>query len=108
MRYAAILRHYSELGTVVASSEDAEILAILKARESQWTLVRLLSGSDVRVFNIAWGYDLGDEWAHITPNISPSRDADTPVDFFYTSEVTEIVDAESNSVICPLAKHGVT
>ena len=45
------------------------------------------------VWNIAWGYDIGDEYAHITTNISPAM-KDASVDFFYTNDILEIINAE--------------
>ncbi|MFF9351545.1 hypothetical protein [Streptomyces sp. NPDC014734] len=50
------------------------------------------------VFNIAWGYDLGDEYAHITTNISPDVDGES-VDFFFTGSLAAIVDPASGSVL---------
>jgi len=58
----------------------------------------LKSGSALRVYNIAWGYDLGDEYAHITTNISPSQDG-ASIDFFYTSDIAEIIDEDSGRII---------
>ena len=81
------------------SGVDRKIIEILKSRDSRWTLVRLRSGDELRVFNIAWGYDLGDEWAHVTTNISPEQDSETPIEFFYTSDVEALIDEGSTRVI---------
>ena len=54
------------------------------------TIVKLKNGQSVRVFNVAYGYDLGDEFAHITTNISPSIDAEA-IDFFYTNEIIDVI-----------------
>jgi len=43
------------------------------------------------VFNIAWGDDLGDDFEHVTTNISPKRNGAT-VDIFFTDEVNDVVD----------------
>ena len=45
-----------------------------------------------RVLNIAWGYDAGDSYAHITTNISPSVPG-LETDFFFTAEVIAVLDA---------------
>jgi hypothetical protein len=50
------------------------------------------------VFNIAWGEDFGDDYEHVTTNISPSVEG-TTVDLFFTDEVAEIVEAESGAVL---------
>jgi hypothetical protein len=65
---------------------DLSILAELQDREGQLTEVVLRSGSVIRCFNIAWGYDTGDEFAHVTTNISPDVPGED-IDFFFTNEV---------------------
>jgi hypothetical protein len=47
---------------------------------------------------VAWGYDEGDKWAHVTSNISPAVD-NASVDFFYTSEVLRLNDAETGGIV---------
>ena len=54
--------------------EDGTILAILRARDAQWTDVHLLDGDIVRVYNIVWGYDLGETWAHGAAFLPGRRD----------------------------------
>jgi hypothetical protein len=45
-----------------------------------------------RVLNIAWGYDAGDSYAHVTTNISlPVPGFETH--FFFTKEVIAVLDA---------------
>ena len=52
----------------------------------------LLSGArTLRIFNVAWGEGLGDDFEHITSNISPRVD-DATIDFFFTDEVASIVE----------------
>lgn len=49
------------------------------------------------VWNIAWGYDIGDDFAHITTNINPEiKNAD--IDHFYTNEI-QIVEDQTNGRI---------
>jgi hypothetical protein len=58
-----------------------------------------LSGSRVRdVFNIAWGEDIGDDYEHITSNISPSLEG-ASVDLFSTDEIARIIDPVRGDVL---------
>lgn len=77
---------------------DAAMLAMLRNRDGMPTTVTLRDGRKLMVWNIAWGYDIGDDYAHITTNCSPSV-ADLPLDFFYTDEVVEMRAFESGSVL---------
>ena len=59
----------------------------------------LLSGERMlNVVNIAWGGDLGDDFEHLTTNISPTVNG-TTVDFFFTDEVASITDPETGAII---------
>ena len=58
----------------------------------------LRDGRSLVVYNIAWGYDEGDDWAHVTSNISPSL-AGVAVDFFCTSAVLRLDDVETGAVL---------
>jgi hypothetical protein len=62
------------------------------------TTVRLRDGSQHLVRDIAWGYDLGDEYAHITTNVSPGGEG-LPIDFFYSDAILFLVDTASGEVI---------
>lgn len=77
---------------------DAAMIALLHNRDGMPTTVTLRDGRELMVWNIAWGYDIGDDEAHITTNCSPSV-ADLPLDFFYTDEVVEIRAFESGAVL---------
>lgn len=50
------------------------------------------------MFNIAWGQDIGDDYEHITANISPLLEIAT-VAFFFTDNVATITDPESGTVL---------
>ena len=65
---------------------------ILRVRCGQWTLVSLRDGQQLRVFDIAWGRDMGVEFDHITTNISPGPSEEHAIDFFLTSEVVGVSD----------------
>jgi len=75
------------------------ICKILEKRSGLETLVKLDDGRKITVWNIAWGKDIGDEYDHITTNISPEPSCDHTVDFFYTSEVVGVIDPENNNII---------
>lgn len=72
---------------------DAAVVATLRKRDGVPTIVCLHDARELTVLNIAWGYDDGDDSAHITTNISPG-DPSRAVDFFLTSEVRAIEDPQ--------------
>ena len=82
----------------MTSDDDKKIIEIFKSRDAKETGVVLTSGAKYKVWNIAWGYDIGDEFAHITTNISPAQN-DAQIDFFYTNDVKEIVDGDTDEII---------
>ncbi|MQA97255.1 MAG: hypothetical protein GEV11_22415 [Streptosporangiales bacterium] len=77
---------------------DEAILRLLQDRAGQPTEVVLRDDTRLTVFNIAWGYDLGDEYAHVTTNISPDIEG-AAVDFFFTSSVVAVRDPENGVVL---------
>lgn len=77
---------------------DGELISLLQERDALATEVVLRDGRRLTVFDIAWGYDLGDQFAHVTTNISPGRD-DRPIDVFFTSEVVKVADPETSAVL---------
>jgi hypothetical protein len=74
-----------------AQELDRAVLATLRARDGQATTVVLKDGQSLEVLNIAWGYEKGEPFAHITTNISPDNEGLT-IDFFLTGEVGAIRD----------------
>lgn len=72
---------------------------ILQERCGLWTVVELTENRSFRVFDIAWGRDMGDEFDHITTNISPGPKEPHSIDFFFTSDVIRIVDAETGAIL---------
>lgn len=74
------------------------IAPLLTARDGQKTRVELSGPRSVEVFNIAWGDDIGDDYEHITSNISPTIDGST-IDLFFTDEVVRIVDPSIGAVL---------
>lgn len=70
---------------------DTELIQTFAAREGVVTHVNLTDGRQLTVHNIAWGYDQGDPFAHITTNISPDIPGAT-VDCFSTQDVDSLWD----------------
>lgn len=62
------------------------------------TVVKLSTGSSLNVLNIVYGYDIGDEWVHVTTNIHPPG-KDGLADFFFTDEIQEIIAPEEDEII---------
>ncbi|NNV58025.1 hypothetical protein [Limnovirga soli] len=73
--------------------KDKNIIDIFQSRDGVETKVELKNGKQISIWNIAWGYDIGDEFAHITTNISPNIDNAT-IDFFFTNEIIKILSDE--------------
>jgi hypothetical protein len=82
----------------VAKPADAELIDLLVQRDGLVTRVVCRDGDSRTVMNIAWGYDDGDEYAHITTNVSP----DVPgasIDFFVTRDVRSVHDPLTGAVL---------
>lgn len=77
---------------------DESLIRLMNRRGGLATLVRLRDGRTIRVFNIAWGYDYGDRYAHVSANVSPSIDTEE-FDFFFSFEIAAITDPDSGAVI---------
>jgi hypothetical protein len=77
---------------------DTRLIDILQQRDGMLTTLRLINGTENVVKDIAWGYDLGDEYAHITTNVSPGGDG-LPIDFFYSDAVIGLADTVTGEVI---------
>jgi len=75
---------------------DSELIALLAGRDGQRTTIELRDGRQVFVFNIAWGSDMGDEYTHVTTNVSPSIQGER-IDFFFTNEVDAVKDEAEGS-----------
>ena len=77
---------------------DKTMIDLLRKRDGVLTYVRMNNGTIYRVLNIAWGYDMGDPYAHVTTNISPSL-PETTVDFFFTKDVHSILDEKMETLM---------
>ncbi len=81
--------------------KDGTIIAVLKKRDGLPTVVVTRSGERYHVMNVAWGYNLGDHYALLTTNMSPTLEGEK-VEAFYTEEILEIKDAETGYTIFSL------
>ena len=77
-------------------------LDILVHRCGEWSRVYLQNGKVCVTHDVAWGYDLAEEVAHITTNISPPDNEIVSahgIDFFHANEITKIEDLETMAVL---------
>lgn len=70
---------------------DNALIGLLHQRDGRKTTVVLMDGRRLDLWNIAWGYDMGDEFAHVTTNCSPFIEGSS-LDVFFTNEVTMVLD----------------
>jgi len=77
--------------------KDTHIIDLLVKRVRLETKIELENGNILSVWNIAWGYDIADEFAHITTNISPGVD-NASIDFFYSNEIKRIFDDKNRDI----------
>lgn len=82
----------------MAIHKDKDIIDLLESRDGIETRLELIDGNVILVYNIAWGYDIDDEAAHITTNISPMIEKAT-IDFFYSSQIKKILDGKSSELL---------
>jgi hypothetical protein len=74
------------------------VVPLLEWRHGRETIVELSAGRVVIVFNIAAGQDQGENYEHISTNISPEL-AGASFDFFFTDEVSRVVDPATHEVL---------
>lgn len=77
---------------------DQHIIEIFKTTDQLEKTVYLDNNSILTVFNITWGYDFEDEYAHITTNISPEI-KNLDIDYFYTNEIFKIEDRINGKIM---------
>lgn len=77
---------------------DQGLIELFVGRDGEALEVVLRDGQRLGVLNIAWGYDLGDVFAHVTTNVSPFVDG-RPIDFFFTEDVVTVLDSRSGEVL---------
>lgn len=69
---------------------DGDLIDALNDRDGTRSTVVLADGRTLTVFNIAWGYDMGEDHAHVTTNVSPDVPGQS-VDFFRTENVVRVL-----------------
>lgn len=74
------------------------VIPVLQARDGKSTKIELSEHRVLEVLNIAWGQDDGDDYEHITINVSPDTAAGA-IELFFTDEVARIVDPVSGAVL---------
>ena len=84
--------------TTQPAPRDEALIRLFQDRDGTATRVILRDKQLLTVVNIAWGYDMGDEFAHVTTNVSPTVEG-TSIDFFYTSDVESLSDPSSGDVL---------
>ncbi|MER8570337.1 hypothetical protein NKH85_20440 [Mesorhizobium sp. M0924] len=77
--------------------ESEYVIKLLVSRNGSNSLVTLTNGTTHRVLNIVYGRDLGEQFDHISTNVTPPQEG-LESDFFYASEVQEIA-AEDGVVL---------
>ncbi|MFF2149462.1 hypothetical protein [Kitasatospora sp. NPDC058190] len=77
---------------------DTAIVDLLQERDGLSTEVVLRDGVRLVVLNSACGYDIGDEYAHVTTNVSPFVE-DGEIGFFFTSDVAVIADPSTGEIL---------
>lgn len=95
------LREEPALSAAVSSEQpppaDKALIELLNGRDGRKTTVVLVDGRRFDLWNIAWGYDMGDEFAHVTTNCSPFVEG-TRLDVFFTNEVAVVLDERGEPV----------
>jgi hypothetical protein len=76
---------------------DADLIDLLNERDGRASVVVLADGNQLTVFNIAWGYDMGEDHAHITTNVSPDVPGQS-IDFFRTEDVIRVLSEDGTAV----------
>ena len=74
-------------------------LDILRTRDNELSLVSLRCGRSILVRTIAWGYDLGEDVAHITSNVATDPSEELELTLFHANEIVEIVDPDNSAVL---------
>ena len=76
---------------------DGDLIDLLNERDGRASVVVLANGNRLTVFNIAWGYDMGDYHAHVITNISTDVPGQS-VDFFRTEAVSRVLCEDGTAV----------
>jgi hypothetical protein len=89
----------------MSKPDHQRALDVLVYRAGQWSRVHLVDGRICLAYDVAGGYDFGDEVAHITTNISPGPNPDDElasscaIDFFFADEIAQVFDHHSGALL---------
>jgi hypothetical protein len=83
---------------------DEALLAMFLERVGSPSRVVLRDGNILTVFNIAWGYDVGDEYSHVTSSVSPAVEG-SAVHLFFTNDVDHVLDPASDVILFDWPQH---
>lgn len=86
------------MGEPITPGLGAPIVGILERRTGIKTLVEMTSGQTYSVFNVCWGRDMGEDWEHVSANISPFVEG-ASFDFFLTQDVAKLMDPDTDLVL---------
>lgn len=78
--------------------KDQHIIDIFLGYDQLEKLIYLDDGTVLTAWNIAWGYDIGDEYAHVTTNISPEI-KNASIDYFYTNQIERIEERSTGKTL---------
>jgi hypothetical protein len=81
-----------------AAPRDEALLAMFLERDGSPSRVVLRDGTILTVFNVAWGYDVGDEYSHVTSKVSPAVEG-SAVDSFFTNDVDHVLDPATDVIL---------
>ncbi len=74
-------------------------LDILVERCGRWSRVYLTGERICMVYDVAWGFDEGEDVAHITSNISPGPSTERTIDFFHATEISRIENPDTDEIL---------
>lgn len=77
---------------------DRHLIQIFLDRDGKLTRVKLMDGRWLDVWDIAYGYDMGDEYAHISANME-KREPPVPFHFFSSEHILRIIDGVSGDTL---------
>lgn len=78
--------------------KGADLLRVLLGRVGVPTTLCLENGATATTRNCAWGRDVGDDWEHLSLNISPAM-RPTKFGLLSARDVVRVIDPASGDVI---------
>lgn len=78
--------------------KDKILIETITDLDGHELIVYLKNGEIKKVWNIGWGYDEGDDYAHIITNASPFING-ASIDVFFSNDIARIIKMENNETI---------